>query len=47
MSLDNSVGLAVQADFDYAFDEKMFVNASVMYVKIGTETALTLVTSFK
>lgn len=40
LSLDNSVGLAVQAGVDYAFDEKMFVNASVMYAKIGTEATL-------
>ncbi|NVK37959.1 MAG: hypothetical protein HWE18_08550 [Gammaproteobacteria bacterium] len=29
LTLDNPVGLAVQAGMDYAFDEKMFVNASV------------------
>ncbi|WP_396586754.1 OmpW family protein [Bermanella sp. R86510] len=36
LSLDNSVGLAVQAGVDYTINDKMFVNASAMYAKIGT-----------
>ncbi|GAA6133248.1 outer membrane beta-barrel protein [Oceaniserpentilla sp. 4NH20-0058] len=40
LDLDESVGIAVQAGLDYSFDEKMFVNASVMYAKIGTTATL-------
>jgi len=40
LSLDNSVGLAVQAGLDYNINEEMFVNASIMYAKIGTTATL-------
>ncbi|MBL0711253.1 MAG: outer membrane beta-barrel protein [Colwellia sp.] len=37
LSLDSSVGLAVQAGFDYYLDEAWFVNASVRYAYIQTD----------
>jgi outer membrane protein len=40
VSLDSSVGLAVQAGVDYSFNENMFVNASAMYAQIGTTATI-------
>lgn len=40
LSLDESFGLAVQAGVDYTINEEIFVNASVMYAKIGTTATL-------
>jgi len=40
LSLDESVGLAVQAGIDYKINEQVFVNASAMYAKIGTTATL-------
>ena len=40
LSLDKSIGLAVQAGVDYKINDQVFVNASVMYAKIGTTATL-------
>lgn len=40
ISLDESIGLAVQAGVDYKINEQFFVNASVMYAQIGTEATI-------
>jgi outer membrane protein len=40
ISLDSSVGLAVQAGIDYKINEQFFVNASAMYAQIGTEATI-------
>lgn len=40
IELDESIGLAVQAGVDYEINKDMFVNASVMYAKIGTTATL-------
>jgi len=37
LSLDSSVGYAVQAGFDYYFDEALFINASIRYADIETD----------
>lgn len=41
LELDDSIGLAVQAGFDYVINENWGINASVMYAQISTEATLT------
>lgn len=41
MKLDNSVGVAAQAGFDYTLQDKWFVNAAVRYIKIETKGTFT------
>ena len=40
ITLDDSVGLAVQAGIDYKINDQIFLNASVMYAKISTEATI-------
>lgn len=40
LSLDSSVGLAIQVGGDFQISELMFLNASLMYAQIGTEATL-------
>lgn len=40
ISLDESIGLAVQVGVDYKINEQVFVNASAMYAQIGTTATL-------
>jgi len=40
IELDESIGLAIQAGVDYEINEQVFVNASIMYAKIGTTATL-------
>jgi len=42
LSLDSSVGYAVQAGFDYYFDEALFINASIRYADIQTDVTFNL-----
>ncbi len=42
LSLDSSVGYAVQAGADYYFDEALFLNVSVRYADINTDVKFNL-----
>ena len=40
LELDNSVGLALQAGFDYPINEKLSLNAAIWYIDIDTEAKI-------
>lgn len=40
ISADNSLGWAVQAGFDYAIDERWFINVDVKYIDISVDMTL-------
>lgn len=41
MDLDDSLGLALQAGFDYAIDEAWHMNASIRWIDINSEATIT------
>jgi len=47
LSLDSSVGLAVQVGVDYYFNDAWFVNASLRYVDISTDITFDVVNGAK
>ncbi|WP_158969329.1 OmpW family protein [Paraglaciecola sp. L3A3] len=42
LSLDDSIGLSLQAGLDYMLDDEWHVNASVRWIDIGTDAEFTL-----